>query len=181
MHKVLKKFEVLYEANMFTLEGNLMALKTEGGFRDDGMNFFFQTPIGGVVSIQWDDSRSKAQRLHSFMRKNVDCMDSFWWDAFFIRHTKLFFVAGDDDDVDEDDEAKHPRDDDDDGINENQTLNDLRKENAAKKAGAKPKVAIKKDKKAKLVLKSEVKGALQQAKGADGKTRTFYNPYAPKK
>ena len=174
---------------MFTLEGNLKFLKGEGDLRDDGRSFVFHTQVGGMVSIQWDDSRCKAQRLHSFMSNNVDNMDSFWWDTFFIRKTKLFFVDGDDDvdddDDDDDDEAKQvysrDDDDDDDGIDENQTLNDLRKEAAKKAAGVKkPKVAMK-EKKSKVVLKSsEKKGAFQDVKCKDGKTRTFFNPYAKK-
>ena len=186
MYKLLKKLEVLYEANLFTIEGNLKFLKSEGDLRDDGRSFFFHTQVGGPVSIQWDDSRCKAQRVHSFMRDNVDHMDSFFWDKFFIMKTKLFYVDGDDDvDDDDDDEAKHPRDDDDDddddGIDENQTLNDLRKEAAKKAAGVKkPKVAMK-VKKSKVVLKSsEKKGAFQEVTCKDGKTRKVFNPYAKK-
>jgi len=175
---------------MMSLENNLLALKSEGNIKDDGMSFFFESQVEGKVSIQWSDSVVKAQRLHSFMKKQARdrsgnsppklVFDSFFWDCFFVKQTKLFYVDGDDvdgDDVDDDIyEAKKPapklsRDDDDDGIDENQTLNDLRKESVAKKA-AKPTVVAKKKKAKVVVMKSEEKGAFQHG---------IFNPYAAKK
>jgi hypothetical protein len=193
------KYEFAYEANMIALENNLLALKSEGNINDDGMNFFFESQAEGKVSIQWSDSVVKAQRLHSFMKKQGRdrsgnsppklVLDSFFWDCFFVKQTKLFYVDGDD--VDDDIyEAKEPapklsRDDDDDGIDENVTLNDLLKEKAGVKAkvkaGVKAAVGNKREKKTKFVLKSEPKGAPQRIYYPDGTSRMGFNPYASKK
>jgi hypothetical protein len=177
----------MYEANLLALESKLVAIKKKAAIRDDGKHFVVLQG-NRKFSIQWDDTFIKAQRVFSFMKKKPKKvpMDGFFWDQVFI---KQFWVEGDrdeDDGYEVDDEKKpsskdYDRDDDDDEFDENQTLNELRKESVAKKA-AKPTVVAKKKKKAKVVvMKSEVKGAFQHAKGADGKTRIFFNPYAPKK
>jgi len=167
----------MYEANLLALESKLVAIKKKAAIRDDGKHFVVLQG-NRKFSIQWDDNYIKAQRVFSFMKKKPKKvpMDGFFWDQVFI---KQFWVEGDrdeDDGYEVDDEKPsskdYDRDDDDDEFDENQTLNELRKESVAKKA-AKPTVVAKKKKKAKVVvMKSEEKGAFQ---------RGIFNPYAPKK